>query len=77
MALLLRHGEGHRYPPAKVPYRANVFALKAVGVTHLVATSAAGSLREEIHPGELVVPDQVIDRQIPKAFGLDAIEPRG
>ena len=62
VALLPRHGDGHRFPPSQVPYRANVFALKAVGVTHLVATSAAGSLREEIHPGELVVPDQIIDR---------------
>jgi len=62
VALLPRHGDGHRFPPSQVPYRANVFALKAVGVTHLVATSAAGSLREEIHPGELVVPEQIIDR---------------
>jgi 5'-methylthioadenosine phosphorylase len=62
MALLPRHGDGHRFPPSRVPYRANVFALKAVGVTHILATSAAGSLREEIHPGELVVPDQAIDR---------------
>ena len=62
VALLPRHGEGHRYPPGKVPYRANVFALKAVGVTHVLATSAAGSLQEDIRPGELVVPDQVIDR---------------
>ena len=62
VALLPRHGEGHRFPPARVPYRANVFALKAVGVTHVLATAAVGSLREEIRPGELVVPDQVIDR---------------
>ena len=62
VALLPRHGEGHHFPPGRVPYRANVFALKAVGVTHVLATSAAGSLREEIRPGELVVPDQIIDR---------------
>ena len=62
VALLPRHGEGHRYPPSRVPYRANVFALKSLGVTHLLATSAAGSLREEIHPRDLVLPDQVIDR---------------
>jgi 5'-methylthioadenosine phosphorylase len=67
VALLPRHGEGHRYPPGKVPYRANVFALKAVGVTHVIATSAAGSLREEIRPGELVVPDQIIDRTFRRA----------
>ena len=62
VALLPRHGEGHRFPPGHVPYRANVFALKAVGVTHVLATAAVGSLREEIRPGELVVPDQIIDR---------------
>ena len=62
VALLPRHGEGHVYPPGKVPYRANVFALKAVGVTHVLATAAVGSLREEVRPGELVVPDQIIDR---------------
>ena len=61
VALLPRHGEGHRFPPGAVPYRANVFALKAVGVTHVLATAAVGSLREEIRPGELVVPDQIID----------------
>jgi len=62
VALLPRHGEGHLFPPGKVPYRANVFALKAVGVTHVLATSAAGSLKEGIRPGELLVPDQIIDR---------------
>jgi len=62
VALLPRHGEGHVYPPGKVPYRANVFALKAVGVTHVLATAAVGSLLEEVRPGELVVPDQIIDR---------------
>ncbi|HVP61481.1 MAG TPA: S-methyl-5'-thioadenosine phosphorylase [Myxococcaceae bacterium] len=62
VALLPRHGEGHRFPPGRIPYRANVFALKAVGVTHVLATAAVGSLREEIRPGELVVPDQIIDR---------------
>ena len=62
VALLPRHGEGHVYPPGKVTYRANVFALKAVGVTHVLATAAVGSLREEVRPGELVVPDQIIDR---------------
>jgi 5'-methylthioadenosine phosphorylase len=62
VALIPRHGDGHRYPPSRVPYRANIFALKAVGVTHVLATTAVGSLREEIRPGELVVPDQLIDR---------------
>ena len=62
VALLKRHGEGHVHPPSKVPYRANVWALKSLGVTHILATGAVGSLREEVAPRTLVVPDQVIDR---------------
>jgi 5'-methylthioadenosine phosphorylase len=62
VALLKRHGEGHVHPPSMIPYRANIFALKALGVTHILATGAVGSLREEIAPRSLVVPDQVIDR---------------
>jgi 5'-methylthioadenosine phosphorylase len=62
VALLSRHGEGHLLPPAKVPYRANLFALKQLGATHLVTTSAVGSLREAIAPRDLVVPHQLIDR---------------
>lgn len=64
IATLARHGPGHRIPPAQVPYRANVFALKSLGVTHVLATGAVGSLRDEIRPRELVVPDQVIDRTV-------------
>jgi 5'-methylthioadenosine phosphorylase len=62
VALLSRHGEGHLLNPSKVPYRANVFALKALGVTHILASGAVGSLREELAPKHLVLPDQVIDR---------------
>jgi 5'-methylthioadenosine phosphorylase len=62
VALLTRHGEGHLLNPSRVPYRANVFAFKALGVTHILASGAVGSLREEIKPRELVVPDQLIDR---------------
>lgn len=62
VALLPRHGHGHVHNPSVVPYRANLFALKTLGVTHLLTTSAVGSLREEIAPRDLVVPDQVIDR---------------
>lgn len=62
VALLARHGPGHLLNPSAVPYRANVFALKQLGVTHLIATSAVGSLREHIAPRDLVVPDQAIDR---------------
>lgn len=60
--LLERHAPGHRIPPHRVPYRANVFALKAAGVTHLLATGACGSLREDIEPGSIVLPDQIVDR---------------
>jgi 5'-methylthioadenosine phosphorylase len=62
VALLARHGEGHLLNPSQVPYRANVFALKKLGVTHIVASGAVGSLREELAPRTLVIPDQVIDR---------------
>src|SRR5262249_29644214 len=62
IAFLPRHGEGHLYPPSAVPFRANIFALKALGCTHIIASGATGSLREEIRPCDLVVPDQVIDQ---------------
>jgi 5'-methylthioadenosine phosphorylase len=62
VALLSRHGEGHLLNPSQVPYRANVHALKQLGVTHVLASGAVGSLREEIAPRHLVIPDQVIDR---------------
>ncbi|MBI3184074.1 MAG: S-methyl-5'-thioadenosine phosphorylase [Myxococcales bacterium] len=61
-ALLARHGDGHRFNPSSVPYRANIYALKKLGVTHVLASAAVGSLREEIAPRHLVIPDQVIDR---------------
>src|SRR5438552_153137 len=59
---LARHGPGHTLPPTAVPYRANIWALKSLGVTHIIASGATGSLREEIRPRDLVVPDQIIDR---------------
>ncbi|HEY0959437.1 MAG TPA: S-methyl-5'-thioadenosine phosphorylase [Novosphingobium sp.] len=59
---LARHGTGHRIPPARVNYRANIDVLKRCGVTDLLALSAIGSLREELAPGHVVVPDQFIDR---------------
>lgn len=62
LAILKRHGDGHTIPPHRVPYRANIFALKALGVTHIVATGAVGSLREEIRPGGVLLVDQLIDR---------------
>ena len=62
VVILQRHGPGHVLNPSAVPYRANIHALKAAGVTHILASGATGSLREDIHPGELVVVDQVIDK---------------
>jgi 5'-methylthioadenosine phosphorylase len=59
---LSRHGPGHLFNPSQIPYRANVFALKQLGVTHLIASGAVGSLREEFRPRDLVIPDQVIDK---------------
>jgi 5'-methylthioadenosine phosphorylase len=65
--LLSRHGPGHVLNPTNVPYRANIFALKQLGCTHLIASGAVGSLREEFNPTHLVVPDQVIDRTVSRA----------
>jgi 5'-methylthioadenosine phosphorylase len=62
VALLARHGPGHLLNPTTVPYRANIWALKSLGVTHVLASGAVGSLREEVAPRHLVIPDQVIDR---------------
>ncbi|HEY7091362.1 MAG TPA: MTAP family purine nucleoside phosphorylase [Tepidisphaeraceae bacterium] len=60
--LLNRHGPGHLLNPSQVPYRANIFALKKLGCTHIIASGAVGSLREEFGPGHLVIPDQIIDK---------------
>lgn len=62
LAILKRHGNGHTIPPHQVPYRANIFALKTLGVTHIIATGAVGSLREQISPGGVLLVDQFIDR---------------
>src|SRR5688500_10348215 len=59
---LSRHGPGHLLNPSQVPYRANIFALKQLGVTHVIASGAVGSLRDEFRPRDLVVPDQIIDK---------------
>lgn len=62
VAFLSRHGRGHRLTPSEVPYRANIWALKSLGVEQIVSVSACGSLREALRPGEFVVPDQLFDR---------------
>lgn len=62
IAFLPRHGLGHRISPTEVPSRANIYALKALGVEWIISVSAVGSLKEEIHPLDIVLPDQLIDR---------------
>lgn len=62
LIFLARHGQNHELLPSEVNYRANIWALKKLGVRSIVAVSAAGSLREEIQPGDFVLPDQYIDR---------------
>src|SRR5207248_2521100 len=62
VAFLPRHGQHHEYPPHRVNSRANLWALRQLGVRRVIGPFAAGSLRADIHPGELVVCDQLIDR---------------
>lgn len=62
LAFLPRHGRGHRYNPSEVNYRANIFAMKSIGVEHIISVSAVGSLQAAVHPGHIVVIDQFIDR---------------
>ena len=61
-AFLPRHGAGHRILPTEIPVKANIWALKKLGVERIISISAVGSLKEEIRPRDIVVPDQVIDR---------------
>jgi 5'-methylthioadenosine phosphorylase len=61
VAFLARHGRGHRRTPGEVPYRAIILALKSLGVEQVISVSACGSLREHLHPGEFVIPDQLYD----------------
>jgi len=61
VAFLARHGIGHHITPSEVPYRANIFALKSLGVQRIVSISACGSLKEELAPGHIVIPDQIYD----------------
>lgn len=70
MAFLPRHGRGHIHSPSEVPYRANIDALKRLGVTDVVSVSACGSLREDMAPGDFVLVDQFVDRTLarPQSF---------
>lgn len=62
VAFIPRHGRDHRHPPHAIPYRANLWALRSLGVRQVLAPSAVGSLRAEYGPGAIVVPDQLVDR---------------
>lgn len=67
VVFLPRHGTGHRWSPSDLPYRANIYALKQLGVTRLLSVSAVGSLKLEVAPLHLLVPDQIIDRTTQRA----------
>lgn len=72
VVFLPRHGEDHRHTPTDAPYHANIYALKQAGVDRVIATNAVGSLREELPPQTLVIPDQIFDRtkhRTPTFFG--------
>ncbi|RNC73339.1 MAG: S-methyl-5'-thioadenosine phosphorylase [Desulfuromonadales bacterium] len=62
MVFLPRHGRGHRLLPSEVNFRANIYGMKKLGVSRIISVSAVGSMREEIEPGHIVIPDQFIDR---------------
>ncbi len=70
IAFLARHGQGHHLMPSEVPYRANIYALKAIGVQRVVSVNACGSLREDYAPGHIVIPDQLFDftKDRPRTF---------
>jgi 5'-methylthioadenosine phosphorylase len=75
MAFLPRHGKGHRIQPSSVNFRANIYAMKMLGVQWIIGVSAVGSMKETIHPGHMVIPDQFIDRTVgrPGTFFGDGI----
>ena len=62
VAFLARHGRGHRILPSEINFRANVYAMKQLGVQRIISVSAVGSLKEDLKPGEFLVPDQFVDR---------------
>ena len=62
MAFLPRHGRDHEFPPHRINYRANLWALRSLGVRQVLAPCAVGGLRDDVAPGDLVVPDQLVDR---------------
>jgi 5'-methylthioadenosine phosphorylase len=64
VAFLPRHGRGHRILPSELPSRANIYALKTLGVQQIIAVCSAGSFKEAVKPGDLLIPDQLIDRTV-------------
>ncbi len=74
VAFLPRHGEGHVHTPSTVPYRANIYALKKLGVRFIISVNAAGSLKEAIAPGHLVIPDQLYDNTRSERSGRSFFE---
>jgi 5'-methylthioadenosine phosphorylase len=62
IAFLSRHGRGHKIMPSELPNKANIYAMKSLGVEHIIASCSAGSFKKEIEPGHLLIPDQIIDR---------------
>ena len=67
LVFIPRHGRGHRHLPSEVPYRANIFALKASGAEMGISVSAGGSMKEEVKPGDFLIPNQYIDRTMGRA----------
>jgi 5'-methylthioadenosine phosphorylase len=70
VAFLPRHGRGHRISPTRLNQRANIYGFKSLGVEYLIGVSACGSLQEHIHPGDIVIPDQLFDRTTGRALSF-------
>jgi 5'-methylthioadenosine phosphorylase len=75
VAFLPRHGRGHRISPSEINYRANIMAMKMIGVEWIISVSAVGSMKEHIKPGHMVIPDQFVDRTVsrPRSFFGDGV----
>ena len=70
VAFLARHGRGHLISPTRLNQRANIYGFKLLGVEYLIGVSACGSLQEHIHPGDVVIPDQLFDRTRERALSF-------
>ncbi len=76
VAFIPRHGRDHSIPPHKINYRANIYALKQIGVERIISVSSVGSLREHMKPGDFAFPDQFIDRSLKVVLTLSSKEDR-